>query len=253
MASFASFGSSTINIALVAAWKGHQQGWFCLLACSLDVLVNALAIYWVTKPGEWSHNAEGFNSSEEIDFTRRSMVPHTLSAHRTDHQQEKHQDLTSARPRQSATLPPRPSIQVQDKDAYLKPQPNVYYPFGADFTYDEAPNTLDYQTRSLPAPIIPERIHVTRSRESDNPFTRQPSSIQTPTSDLPRRNSSGAASANAGEIGFMAFLDEEAVRLPRGPVDARRNSQEEEEGRFQKAFFDFVLGKRKKSANSGVS
>lgn len=62
-----------------------------------------------------------------------------------------------------------------------------------------------------------------------------------------------AGSANAGEIGFMAFLDEEAVRLPRGPVDARRNSQEEEEGRFQKAFFDFVLGKRKKSADSGVS
>jgi hypothetical protein len=46
----------------------------------------------------------------------------------------------------------------------------------------------------------------------------------------------------------MAFLDEEAVRLPRGPVEARRNSQEEEEGRFQRAFFDLVLGKRKPSS-----
>ncbi|GHJ89921.1 hypothetical protein NliqN6_6323 [Naganishia liquefaciens] len=245
MASFASFGSSTINIALVAAWRGHQQGWFCLLACSLDVLVNAIAIYWVTKPGEWHHNAEGFNTSEEIDLTR-----HTLNAHRTDHVQEKH---ASTLPCQSAEIPPGSSI--RDKDAYLKPQPNVYYPFGIQF-YEPSPPILEYQTQSLPAPVVPERILLpAKRRDSDIlPLPRRSSSD--PSSALNSFSTSHAlpqdrrssAQREDGEIGFMAFLDEEAVRLPRGPVEARRNSQEEEEGRFQRAFFDLVLGKRKPSS-----
>lgn len=243
MASFASFGSSTINIALVAAWKGHQQGWFCLLACSLDVLVNALAIYWVTKPGEWSHNAEGFNTSEEIDFTR-----HTLDAHGTDHRQEKNVQNV---PRQSTTLTPMSPI--QDKDAYLKPQPNVYYPLGVGFSYEGGAHTLEYQTQSLPAPIIPERILLSPNRrESDVPFARRSSSNLSPASAPSPHDRRTPSSEAGGEIGFMAFLDEEAVRLPRGPIDARRNSQEEEEGRFQKAFFNLVLGKRKPSS-AGVS
>jgi hypothetical protein len=253
MASFASFGSSTINISLLAAWKGHQQAWFCLLACSLDVLVNAFAIYWVTNPGEWSQNAEGFNPSEEIDFTRNISSRHAMSAQQMDHRQERTETNISTRPRESTPLPP-PRSSFQDKDAYLlEPQPDVYYQLGEGFC-KKGSHALVYQTRSLPAPMIPERILlVSRRGTSETPFFRRNSSIQSSMSEPPRRSSSAACSVNSGESGGMAFLDEEAVRLPLDAVDANRNSQEEEdEGGFQKVFFDIVLGKRKPS-DSAVS
>jgi hypothetical protein len=249
MASSASFGSSTINISLLAAWKGHQQAWFCLLACSLDVLVNAFAIYWVTNPGEWSHNAEGFNPSEEIDFTRNISSRPTMSVQQTNHRQEKTETHIATRPRESTPLQP-PRSTIQDKDAYLKPQPNVFYPLGTGFCEDR-PHALEYQTQSLPAPMIPERTFlVIRRGDSNTPFLRRTSSNESSTSEPPRRSSSAARSANSREIGVSAFLNEEAVRLPHGAVDATRNIQaEEDEGGFQKVFFDIVLGKRKPSTS----
>jgi hypothetical protein len=250
MASFASFGSSTINISLLAAWKGHQQAWFCLLACSLDVLVNAFAIYWATNPGEWSQNAEGFNPSEEINFTRNISSRHAMSAQQIDHRQERTETHISTRPRETTPLPP-PISSFRDKDAYLEPQPNVYYRLGAGVCKDGS-HALVYQTRSLPAPMIPERILlVSRRGTSETPFLRRTSSNQSSASEPPRRSSSAACSANSGEVGVTAFLDEEAVRQPHGAVDATRTSQEEEdEGGFQKVFFDIVLGKRKPSTSA---
>lgn len=247
MASLASFGSSTINIGLVAAWKGHQQGWFCLLACSLDVLINALAIYWVTKPGEWSTNAEGIDTSQLLVTTRKSMDP----------RQEKIEDPGRAsRVRQSTSVAydlNHHSRAIEDKDAYLRPQPNVYYPLGlglGSYEDDPASHTLAYSPAQglLQPPMIPEPILLSSPRtESDLPPIHQSSSYE-PATSIPPRTASGSQDY---EIGFMDFLGETAVRLPRGPVECRRNSQEEEEGRFQKAFFNVLLG-RSKSPSSGV-
>ncbi|KAF9254933.1 hypothetical protein L218DRAFT_938165 [Marasmius fiardii PR-910] len=40
--------TSTVNIAILAAMKHGQLGWICLGSCGLDVMINALVIFWVT-------------------------------------------------------------------------------------------------------------------------------------------------------------------------------------------------------------
>ncbi|KAH7097520.1 hypothetical protein BKA62DRAFT_623817, partial [Auriculariales sp. MPI-PUGE-AT-0066] len=48
IAAIVSLATSTVNIATLTIMHGHQQGWVCLAACGTDVIVNTLAIYWVT-------------------------------------------------------------------------------------------------------------------------------------------------------------------------------------------------------------
>ncbi|KAG6919188.1 hypothetical protein DXG01_008486 [Tephrocybe rancida] len=38
-----------VNISVLASMKGQQLGWVCLGSCTADVVVNALAIFWVTQ------------------------------------------------------------------------------------------------------------------------------------------------------------------------------------------------------------
>ncbi|KAJ9097878.1 hypothetical protein QFC20_006101 [Naganishia adeliensis] len=275
MASIASLGSSTINIGLVAAWKGHQQGWFCLLACSLDVLINAFAIYWVTKPGEWSRNAEGLATSdlqrgtsrrrEETDVGFGEGTTRTLGAPREKTRPTTHEststvpniDPGASQQRVSGGASQRP---IEDKDAYLKPQANVYYPMGQGWaTYgDEAPpHTLGYADTPVSPLVVPEPVRLPIARESDIPYARRSSSygsaapMQPRVADVEVRSVHGERAGDDREIGFADFLGESEVGLPKGPAEGRRNSQEEEEGKFQKAFFNMLLGKIK-MPTSGV-
>ncbi|KAJ9117040.1 hypothetical protein QFC22_004699 [Naganishia vaughanmartiniae] len=258
-----SFGSSTINIALVAAWKGHQQGWFCLLACSLDVLVNAFAIYWVTKPGEWSHNAEGFNAAGLI-ATRKSIDTRDQSATRVK---------STAGP--EANIPPRQSGStgsaglgtqlraMEDKNEYLRPMRDVYYPMGeVNFWYgageDSAVPPLSYDAeQGVPRPLRPPQPTLLQlpQRQSEllrthtvspNDLTKTPPAA----AGSPQSDHTGSAAGDVvPEMGFADFLNEQdGVRSPDGPVERRRISQEQAEGRMQKCFFDMVLGKSKAGA-----
>ncbi|KAH7108376.1 hypothetical protein BKA62DRAFT_19649 [Auriculariales sp. MPI-PUGE-AT-0066] len=49
VAAIISLVTSTVNMAILTLMHGHQQGWVCLGACGADVIVNSLAIYWVTE------------------------------------------------------------------------------------------------------------------------------------------------------------------------------------------------------------
>ncbi|KAJ7116060.1 hypothetical protein C8R44DRAFT_794047 [Mycena epipterygia] len=40
--------TSTINIVVLTVLKGHELGWVCLASCGTDVVLNALALFWVT-------------------------------------------------------------------------------------------------------------------------------------------------------------------------------------------------------------
>lgn len=260
-ASFASFGSSTINIALVAAWKGHQQGWFCLLACSLDVLVNAFAIYWVTKPGEWSHNAEGFNAAPLIT-TRRSIdtrdqtVGQTKSGSHDVNKQPRQSNSTG-----SAGIG-RTSRPMEDKDEYLRPMRDVYYPMGeGNFRYgdDALPAPLSYDAeQGVPGPLRPPAPTLLQIPRRESQLLRAhtvslndlPSA--TPTTDgSPKSGDTGSPEDVVPEMGFADFLNEEAKRTPDAVAERRRISQEQAEGRMQKCFLDMMLGKSK--AGTAVS
>lgn len=155
--------------------------------------------------------------------------------------------------------------EVHDKDAYLRPQANVYYPMGNGLgTYEDEPaplHTLPYADTPLSPPLMPEPIRLTTPRESDvTQLPRRSSSYSSSTPIQPRvrdvegRSIHSDAAEGAGEIGFADFLGESEVRLSRGPAERRRNSQEEVEGRIQKAFFNMLLGKvRMPTAGVGVS
>lgn len=245
-ATLISFGTSAINVALLSAWRGHQHAWFCLLACSLDILINAIAIYWVTKPGEGSRNAEGFDTSLLLIRSRSSV----------DQRPEKTESLER---KVKANVDPRQPM--HDKDAYLKPQPNVYYPMGSGLTtYDDlltpcVPAGLPPETTAK-APTVPAPIMLSTSRtEHDRPCTRCSTSDESGSSSRSRkcetRSMDGLerASSDAREMGFLDFLGE-----PPGENDGRAEECPrgmEEEGRFQKAFFRMLLGRDKKSS-SGV-
>ncbi|KAG6857416.1 hypothetical protein H0H87_004778 [Tephrocybe sp. NHM501043] len=41
-----------MNISVLTALKGHELGWVCLGSCTADVVINALAIFWVTQGGD---------------------------------------------------------------------------------------------------------------------------------------------------------------------------------------------------------
>ncbi|KAF5349021.1 hypothetical protein D9758_012699 [Tetrapyrgos nigripes] len=39
---------STVNIAVLTAYHGHQRGYMCLSCCTTDIIFNSLALFWVT-------------------------------------------------------------------------------------------------------------------------------------------------------------------------------------------------------------
>ncbi|KAJ8091875.1 hypothetical protein PM082_024107 [Marasmius tenuissimus] len=47
-ASVAALLTSTINIGVLTLQHGRQLGWVCLGSCGTDVILNAIAIFWVT-------------------------------------------------------------------------------------------------------------------------------------------------------------------------------------------------------------
>lgn len=50
-ASFAALAISAANMGVLTALHGKQLGFICLASCSTDVVINALVLFWLTKPG----------------------------------------------------------------------------------------------------------------------------------------------------------------------------------------------------------
>lgn len=49
VASGVALTTSTVNIAVLTVMKGRELGWVCLASCGLDVILNAVALFWVTR------------------------------------------------------------------------------------------------------------------------------------------------------------------------------------------------------------
>ncbi|KAG7095797.1 hypothetical protein E1B28_006497 [Marasmius oreades] len=56
IASSAALTTSLVNIGVLTAAHGQQLGWVCLGSCGTDVILNALAIFWVTNGRRGSNN-----------------------------------------------------------------------------------------------------------------------------------------------------------------------------------------------------
>ncbi|KAG8786645.1 hypothetical protein FRC15_010985 [Serendipita sp. 397] len=54
IASGAALGISATNITILTIMHGRELGWICLASCSTDVVVNALVLFWLTRPGRAS-------------------------------------------------------------------------------------------------------------------------------------------------------------------------------------------------------
>ncbi|KAF7303552.1 hypothetical protein MIND_00584500 [Mycena indigotica] len=49
VAAIAALTTSTVNIAVLTILNGRELGWLCLASCGSDVVLNATAIFWVTR------------------------------------------------------------------------------------------------------------------------------------------------------------------------------------------------------------
>ena len=52
VASFAALAISATNLAILTIVHGQELGWVCLASCSTDVVVNAMVLFWLTRPGQ---------------------------------------------------------------------------------------------------------------------------------------------------------------------------------------------------------
>jgi len=50
IASVAALMTSCANVAILTGVHGRQLGWLCLSSCGTDVIINALVVWWVTRP-----------------------------------------------------------------------------------------------------------------------------------------------------------------------------------------------------------
>lgn len=67
IASAVALTTSAVNIAILTVLKGQELGWVCLGSCSLDVTVNAIALFWV------SHNSQSESNAREPRFSKEQQ------------------------------------------------------------------------------------------------------------------------------------------------------------------------------------
>lgn len=60
--------TSTTNIVILGVVGGTEIGWLCLLSCSVDVLINALSIFWVTGVISQQHSTFSVYSEGDNQF-----------------------------------------------------------------------------------------------------------------------------------------------------------------------------------------
>ncbi|KAG8814860.1 hypothetical protein FRC17_000943, partial [Serendipita sp. 399] len=52
VASAAALAISATNMTVLTVLHGRELGWICLASCSTDVVVNAMVLFWLTRPGQ---------------------------------------------------------------------------------------------------------------------------------------------------------------------------------------------------------
>ncbi|KAL0066873.1 hypothetical protein AAF712_006068 [Marasmius tenuissimus] len=99
IASSVALTTSLVNIGVLTHQRGHQLGWVCLGSCGTDVIINALAVFWVTKSSQESSHC----CSQAIEIQHSSGFPRFRS--RNSHLTIK---FASGPPRSAPSIPTYP-------------------------------------------------------------------------------------------------------------------------------------------------
>lgn len=110
---------------LIKSNEGSQPGYFCMTACSADIALNALALAYVTKPGEVGFNAEGSSVAKERQRNIRRNAEGDGTRRRPRTICEWSRSFGSVE-REDGGVNSRGEA-VQDEE-YLRPLPNVILP-----------------------------------------------------------------------------------------------------------------------------
>ncbi|KAF5345416.1 hypothetical protein D9757_013483 [Collybiopsis confluens] len=89
IASAVGLTSSSANTLALAILKGREEGWLCLGSCSLDIICNASAIFWITRGSSQSedstnrpvHAPDSRLESGRLTFNRNHAGPPIKSSH----------------------------------------------------------------------------------------------------------------------------------------------------------------------------
>jgi hypothetical protein len=101
IASSVSLTVSTVNILVLTILHGHQAGWLCLASCSLDIVLNALALFWVTTPNRKSAPvSEGLAVATPVIFRHVAIDLDSCRTAPEDHPRNNKLDDARSRTRQ---------------------------------------------------------------------------------------------------------------------------------------------------------
>ncbi|KAJ6517538.1 hypothetical protein C8R47DRAFT_256166 [Mycena vitilis] len=112
VASGAALTTSTINITILTVMRGRQLGWLCLSSCSLDMIFNAAALFWVTV-GAPQPSLSGSSGNRQLsDTPQKSSVlgPTSPVPERSTFQQER---TSSTMMFKMTPMSPHPSKEFQ--------------------------------------------------------------------------------------------------------------------------------------------
>ncbi|KAF5343083.1 hypothetical protein D9758_011125 [Tetrapyrgos nigripes] len=126
VASAISLTTSTVNMAILAVHH-DERGWMCLAWCTSDIIINALAIFWITKNVSPPERYPGRSDPGRPDRSAsRSGVTSGSSANTEDGYGQGQGDSSSPVPLSRVVLPPgngRPRAKDSDryKEAHVQP------------------------------------------------------------------------------------------------------------------------------------
>jgi len=75
------------NLLILALMDGNQLGWVCLGSCGLDVVINAIVLFWVTGPASDPHDGPTVTTPRTLRFnvpTEDAQPPSCASVHTAD-------------------------------------------------------------------------------------------------------------------------------------------------------------------------
>ena len=78
--------TSATNIAILTSHHGQEFGWICLGSCCTDVIINALALFFVTRSYDDTGPQEPINTVSQPVIRHQSVMP---IPHTSEHQQGK--------------------------------------------------------------------------------------------------------------------------------------------------------------------
>jgi hypothetical protein len=103
-ASTGCFLSSVTNLVALAALHGYEVAWICVASCSVDITINAVLAFWVTRPPPQSEYSTDEISASVWQGSTRNMDADEEILSRFDRKKTLHIDLTPSNGRPVSTL-----------------------------------------------------------------------------------------------------------------------------------------------------